>query len=65
MGIEPTRTALAGQKTSSLVRWRMPKVAWLAQDLLKGSTGDGLKFFNDEYLDIMNHYPGEFAPQWP
>jgi hypothetical protein len=27
------------------------EVAWLAQDLLKGSTGDALKFFNDEYLD--------------
>ena len=29
---------------------------------LKGSTGDALKFFNDEYLDITNRYPGEFAP---
>jgi predicted TIM-barrel fold metal-dependent hydrolase len=38
------------------------EVAWLAQDLLKGSTGDALKFFNDEYLDITNRYPGEFAP---
>src|SRR6202167_1124062 len=38
------------------------EVAWLAHDLLKGSTGDGLKFFNDEYLDIMNKYPGEFVP---
>src|SRR6202522_239810 len=38
------------------------EVAWLAHDLLKGSTGDGLKFFNDEYLDIMDHYPGEFVP---
>jgi hypothetical protein len=38
------------------------EVAWLAQDLLKGSTGDALKFFNDEYLEITNRYPGEFAP---
>src|SRR6202021_4229266 len=38
------------------------EVAWLAHDLLKGSTGDGLKFFNDEYREIMNKYPGEFVP---
>src|ERR1700678_3771686 len=38
------------------------EVAWLAQDLLKSSTGDALKFFNDEYLEITNRYPGEFAP---
>src|ERR1700683_3430408 len=38
------------------------EVAWLAQDLLRGSTNDALKFFNDEYLEIMNRYPGEFAP---
>src|SRR6202046_4136839 len=38
------------------------EVAWLAQDLLKGSTGDALKFFNDGYLEITNCYPGEFAP---
>src|SRR6202451_1462512 len=38
------------------------EVAWLAQDLLQGSTGDALKFFNDEYLEIMDRYPGEFAP---
>ena len=38
------------------------EVAWLARDLLQGSTGDGLKFFNDEYMEIMNRYPGEFAP---
>src|SRR5271170_5534236 len=25
------------------------ELAWLAQDLLKGSTGDAIKFFNDEY----------------
>ena len=38
------------------------EVAWLARDLLKGSTGDALKFFNNEYLEITNRYPGEFAP---
>ena len=38
------------------------EVAWIARDLLKGSTGDALKFLNDEYLDITNRYPGEFAP---
>ena len=38
------------------------ELAWLAKDLLKGSTGDGIKFFNDEYVEIMNRYPGEFAP---
>lgn len=37
------------------------EVAWIAQDLLKVSTIDGLKFLNDEYLEITNHYPGEFA----
>src|SRR6202050_2957377 len=38
------------------------EVAWLAQDLLKGSTVDALKFFTEEYVDIMNRYPGEFVP---
>src|ERR1700683_1380314 len=38
------------------------EVVCLAQDLLKGSTVDALKFFNDEYVDIMNRYPGEFVP---
>jgi predicted TIM-barrel fold metal-dependent hydrolase len=38
------------------------EVEWLARDLLQGSTVEGLKFFNDEYLDIMDRYPGEFAP---
>src|ERR1700734_1667465 len=36
------------------------EVAWLAHDLLRGSTGDALKFFNDGYLEITNCYPGEF-----
>src|SRR6202453_5244872 len=38
------------------------EVEWLARDLLQASTVDGLQFFNDEYVDIMNRYPGEFAP---
>ncbi|MGB6938057.1 MAG: hypothetical protein WBE14_15485, partial [Xanthobacteraceae bacterium] len=38
------------------------EVDWLARDLLQVSTGDALKFFNDEYVDIMDRYPGEFAP---
>jgi predicted TIM-barrel fold metal-dependent hydrolase len=38
------------------------EVEWLARDLLQGSTVEGLKFFNDEYVDIMDRYPGEFAP---
>src|ERR1700683_2291998 len=38
------------------------EVEWLARDLLQGSTVEGLKFFNDEYVDIMNRYPGEVAP---
>jgi hypothetical protein len=38
------------------------ELAWLAQDLLKGSTFDAIKFFNDEYAEIMNRYPGEFVP---
>lgn len=38
------------------------EVDWLARDLLRGSTGDALKFLNDEYLEISHRYPGEFAP---
>nr|WP_175773145.1 amidohydrolase family protein [Paraburkholderia phenazinium] len=38
------------------------EVPWIAQDLLQVSTVEGLKFLNDEYLDITNRYPGEFAP---
>jgi len=38
------------------------EVPWIAHDLLKGSTVDGLKYLNDEYLDIMNRFPGEFVP---
>ena len=37
------------------------EVDWLARDLLKVSTGDALKFLNDEYLEIRDRYPGEFA----
>src|SRR6202034_3494277 len=35
------------------------EVPWIAQGLLQSSPGGGLKFFNDEYADIMNRYPGE------
>jgi predicted TIM-barrel fold metal-dependent hydrolase len=38
------------------------EVEWLSRDLLQASTVEGLKFFNDEYVEIMNRYPGEFAP---
>jgi predicted TIM-barrel fold metal-dependent hydrolase len=38
------------------------EVAWLAHDLLKVSTVDGIKYLNDEYVDIMNRFPGEFVP---
>src|SRR6202021_3738716 len=34
------------------------EVEWLARDLLQPSTLDGLKFFNDEYVDIMDGFPG-------
>ena len=34
---------------------------WLARDLLQVSTGEALKFLNDEYLEIRDRYPGEFA----
>jgi len=37
------------------------EVDWLARDLLQVSTGDALKFLNDEYLEIRDRYPGEFA----
>ena len=35
------------------------EVDWLARDLLQVSTGDALKFLNDEYLEIRDRYPGE------
>ena len=38
------------------------EVPWIAHDLLKGSTVDGLKYLNDEYVNIMNRFPGEFVP---
>ena len=34
---------------------------WLARDLLQVSTGEALKFLNDEYLEIRDRYSGEFA----
>ena len=37
------------------------EVEWISQDLLKVSTGDALKFLRDEYLEIEDCYPGEFA----
>src|SRR5271154_4598048 len=37
------------------------EVEWIAQDLLQVSTGDALKFLNDEYLEIRDRFPGEFA----
>jgi len=37
------------------------EVDWIARVLLRVSTGDALKFLNDEYLEIKDRYPGEFA----
>jgi len=37
------------------------EMTWIAKDLLDVSTGDALKFVNDEYLQIRDGYPGEFA----
>ncbi len=37
------------------------EVDWIARDLLRVSTGEALKFMNDEYQEISNRYPGEFA----
>jgi hypothetical protein len=37
------------------------EVDWIARDLLQVSTGDALKFLNDEYLEIRDRYPDEFA----
>src|ERR1700730_14692579 len=37
------------------------EVEWFARDMLKVSTGDALKVLNDEYLEIRDRYPGEFA----
>src|ERR1700689_2559531 len=37
------------------------EVEWFARDVLQVSTVEGLKFFNDEYLEIRDRYPGEFA----
>jgi hypothetical protein len=37
------------------------EVEWFARDLLKVSTSDALKILNDEYLEIRDSYPGEFA----
>jgi hypothetical protein len=40
-------------------------VEWFARDLLKVSTSDALKILNDEYLEIRDRYPGEFALMAP
>lgn len=37
------------------------EVPWFAQDLLHVSTVEALKFLNDEYLEMRDRYPGEFA----
>ena len=37
------------------------EVVWIARELLQVSTGDALKFLNDEYSEIRDRYPGEFA----
>ncbi len=37
------------------------EVEWFARDMLQVSTVDALKFLNDEYLEIRDRYPGEFA----
>jgi hypothetical protein len=37
------------------------EVEWFARDLLQVSTGDALKILIDEYLEIRDRYPGEFA----
>jgi predicted TIM-barrel fold metal-dependent hydrolase len=37
------------------------EVEWFARDMLKVSTVDALKTLNDEYLEIRDRYPGEFA----
>ena len=37
------------------------EVEWFARDLLQVGTGDALKILNDEYLEIRDRYPGEFA----
>jgi predicted TIM-barrel fold metal-dependent hydrolase len=39
------------------------ELEWLARDLLQGSTVEGIKFFDDEYVEIMDRYPGEFVPR--
>jgi predicted TIM-barrel fold metal-dependent hydrolase len=36
------------------------EVEWLARQMLQVSTGDALKFLNDEYLGIQDRFPGEF-----
>src|ERR1700694_2944906 len=37
------------------------EVDWIARDLLHVSTGEALKFLNDEYLEISDRSPRELA----
>src|ERR1700719_3720380 len=37
------------------------EVEWFARDLLQVGTGEALELLNDEYLEIRDRYPGEFA----
>src|ERR1700730_14512118 len=37
------------------------EVDWISRDLLRVRTGEALKFLNDEYREISDRYPGEFA----
>jgi len=37
------------------------EIEWIAHDLLRVSTGEAIKFMNDEYLAASARFPGEFA----
>jgi predicted TIM-barrel fold metal-dependent hydrolase len=37
------------------------EVEWLGRDILQTTTNETLRFLNDEYLEIRDKYPGEFA----
>jgi 2,3-dihydroxybenzoate decarboxylase len=37
------------------------EVEWIARDMLQVSTVDAIKFLNDEYVEISDRFPGEFA----
>ena len=38
------------------------ELEWLARNILQASTVEGVEFFNDEYVEIIDRYPGEFVP---